>query len=362
MEVVEDALLYSRYWKMELKKMKLDQSPRQKGINPLTDTGLLSPLGKLPARKSFPERDFSNRNVCKIHQDDLAYNHVNSSPSQYMDRTSEDTSRSKHIKDTYQKALYSSEKSVCLAFPKDTVMPRKKHDLHQFSDLEEIHKPDRDLQEQIIKHNCKDKSFVCSFKKMNENRSDCNRTYEVKRTPAHIWEEDKVHIGNYHLKNRNQFPVEEPIKVKLDIQATLETSRRHSASPESTPSDSPKSPSKGRRPNKDRDKYNIFANVCTNEPHHKHRRLSVDSAILENSLSFCNNHENNCSSYDKLKLFAQHKKGQSEPVGGSCFAQSEQNVACNFVEGTGALVQNALNTSPRYKCQKVSHKLQNSLK
>lgn len=284
-EGMEDAFLCFGCGNLESKKVKAGQSPKQKGINPLKEIGLLAPLGKLPARKPFLDNGLYNRNQCRIHQDDLTYNHdqliepdVNSGPSQCVGKTNEDISQSQLIKDTCQKSFCASKMSVCLTFPKDNTAQKN----NQYKDLEEILKPVSDLKEQIIKHQCKDSSFVCSFKAMNKNRLDPNKAYEVRKTPAQIWEESKVHCENYFSKDRNHSLIDDPFQVKLDIQATVETScvLQSSASCESSTSDSTKSLSK-ERSSEERDKYDIVAELCTNEPRHKHRRLSTDSDLSE---------------------------------------------------------------------------------
>lgn len=284
-EGMEDAFLCFGCGNLESKKVKAGQSPKQKGINPLKDIGLLAPLGKLPARKPFLDYGLYNRNQCRIHQDDLTYNHdqlmepdVNSGPGQCVGKTNENISQSQLIKDTCQKAFCASKMSVCLTFPKDNTAQKN----NQYKDLEEILKPVSDHKEQIVKHQCKDSSFVCSFKAMNKNRLDPNKAYEVRKTPAQIWEESKVHCENYFSKDRNHSLIDDPFQVKLDIQATVETScvLQSSASCESSTSDSTKSLSK-ERSSEDRDKYDIVAKPCTNEPRHKHRRLSTDSDLSE---------------------------------------------------------------------------------
>ncbi|XP_047491684.1 uncharacterized protein LOC125040930 isoform X2 [Penaeus chinensis] len=347
-EKMEDPFLKSSCGKLELKETKADHSPTQKGINPLNDVGLLLPLGTLPARKSFPDCDL----VSRICQDDLIYNHdqlveqnANSGPSQGVGKINEDISQSKLIKDTCQKTFCASEMSVHLTFPEDNTAQNN----NQRKGLEKIQKPVSDHNEQIIKHQCKESSFVCSFKTMNKNKLDPKKAYEVRKTPAQIWEESKVHFVNFSSKVGYPSLVDDPFNVKLNIQATVEASceQQSSASCKSSTIDSAKSLSReSMSSSKDRDKYNIFAKLCTNEPCHKHRRLSIDSALSGNSVNF------SCNSFDKFKIFARHNSGQG---GGSCYPQFEQNGRSGFVESTDTLNQNALITSPRYRCQKLGY-------
>nr|XP_027224523.1 uncharacterized protein LOC113816668 [Penaeus vannamei] len=345
----EDAFFRSRYWNQELKKTKADQSPRQKEIDPMKGTGLLSPLGKLLTGKSLPDCDLDNKNLCKIQQKNMTYNHdqllkqnFNSGPSQNIGKNNED---------------------ICLAFPKDGTAQRKKFSLYQCKDVEKIHKSVSDQTEQIIKHQCKDASFFCSFKTITQNRFNPNKVYEIEKTPAEILEEGEVHPKSYLSKDEIHSTVKKPIKVKLDIQATVETlhTQQFSTRPQSSPTQSAKSPSKEKRPNKDRDKYSIFAKVCTNEPHNKHRRLSIDSAMPDNTVSFYGYHKNSTNSYNKFRLFAQHRHDQSCQEGGP-YTQSKQNESSGFSGSTNTLMQNALITSPRYRCQQFTydpHVLQN---
>ncbi|XP_037792372.1 uncharacterized protein LOC119587758 [Penaeus monodon] len=344
---MEDSFLKSSCGKLELKKTKADRSPRQKGINPLKDIGLL-PLGKLPARKSFPDSDLFSRNQSRICQDDLIYNHdqlvernVNSGPSQCVGKTNEDISQSKFIKDTCQEGFCASKMSMCLTLPQDNTAENN----NQCKDLERIHKPVNDHKEQIIKHQCKDSSFVCSSKTTNKYKLDPNKAYELRKTPAQIWEESKVRCVKYTSKKGYPSLVNDPFNVKLDIQATVEASCvvQSSASCET---DSDKSLSRERSSSKDRDKCNIFTKLCTNEPCHKHRRLSIDSALSENSVNFCG-YKNSCNS-DKFSIFARHNNGY-------CYPPIEQNGGISFAESTDTLNQNALITSPRYKCQKLGY-------
>lgn len=363
--IAKENTFFSSRYNQELKKMKADQSPRQE------DTGLLSPLGKLLTRNFSPDCDLDNRNPREIHQEKFTYHEQllkqSLDSSQNIGKASEDISSSKLNKGPYQKTFCSRERSVSLALPEDSTAQRKKHIFHQCKDPEKIHKPVSDHKDQSINHQCKGTSFICSFKTTSQNGPEPDKTYGVRKIPTEILEEVEVRPETYLSKDKNHSPGKDPIKVKLDIQATVETlhMQRFSTSPESSPFESAKSPSKEKRSSKDRDKYSIFAKVCTNEPHHKHRRLSVDSAMSENSVSFCGYRKNGCNSYNKFQLFAQHRHGQSCREGSSCTqscreggscTQSKQNEGSGFSRSIDAIMQNALITSPRFRYPKVSYK------